>query len=121
MRSMAIALGLAVAMFATVISVRADDAAQTTLKGTMVCGKCFLHQSDTCTNVLQVTDDGKTGNGSGQARTVNYWLVNNDVSKDFHNNVCHGPEKDVTVTGTVAEKDGKEWITATKIEGADKG
>ena len=101
------------ALFATVISVRADDTAkETTLKGTMVCGKCFLHQSDTCQNVLQVKDGDKT---------VDYWLTDNDVSKDFHKNVCHAPEKDVTVTGTVSEKDGKQYITATKIEGPDKG
>ncbi|HEX4123374.1 MAG TPA: hypothetical protein VHY37_01505 [Tepidisphaeraceae bacterium] len=99
------------ALLATVVSVRADDAAQaTTLKGTMVCAKCFLHLTDTCQNVLQVKDGDKT---------VNYWLVDNDVSKDFHKNVCHAPKKDVAVTGAVEEKDGKEWITATKIEAAD--
>ena len=48
---------------------------ETTLTGTMVCAKCKLHEADKCQNVLQVEKDGKT---------VNYYLTQNKVSKDFH-------------------------------------
>jgi len=46
---------------------------------------------------------------------VNYFLKQNDVSKAEHAAVCHGDSENVTVTGTVTEKDGKEILTPTKI------
>ncbi len=86
----------------------ADDAGKAiTITGNMVCGKCTLHETATCQNVVQVTQDGKT---------VNYYLIQNDVSKDAHGAVCHGDTEKVTVTGTVEEKDGKEVVTPAKIE-----
>jgi hypothetical protein len=59
--------------------------------------------------VLQVEKDGKT---------VNYFLTDNKVSKDFHSNICQTDGEKVTVTGTVSEKDGKELMEASKIEEA---
>jgi hypothetical protein len=87
----------------------ADDATSTTLSGTMVCGKCKLHLTDKCQNVLQVDKDGKT---------VNYFLTQNDVSKSFHDQICETDGEKVTVTGTVADQDGKQTLTATKIDAA---
>ena len=88
----------------------AADAAgkETTITGTMVCGKCTLHETKSCQNVVQVEKDGKT---------VNYYLKMNDVSKAAHDAVCPGGSSEkVTVTGTVKEKDGKMMMTPTKIE-----
>ena len=65
-----------------------------------------MHETDKCQNVVQTMEDGKT---------VTYYLTQNKVSKDFHENVCKAPHK-VTVTGTVKEKDGKKTLTASKIE-----
>ena len=88
----------------------ADDAGKTvTITGSMVCGKCTLHETATCQNVIQVMQDGKT---------VNYYLVKNDVSDAMHEDICHGDSKKVTATGTVTEKDGKEMMTVTKLEAA---
>jgi hypothetical protein len=88
--------------------VLADDSAKTiTITGSMVCGKCTLHETATCQNVVQVTQDGKT---------VNYYLVHNDASKAAHEPICEGASEKVTVTGTLEEKDGKEVLTPTKIE-----
>ncbi len=42
-------------------------------------------------------------------------MKNNDVSKEFHENICKGMKK-VKATGTVKEVDGKMQLTATKIE-----
>jgi len=84
----------------------AEDKA-TTITGNMVCGKCTLHETDKCQNVVQVTADGKT---------VNYYLKQNEVSKAEHAAVCHGDTEKVTVTGTVKEKDGKKIMTPTKID-----
>jgi hypothetical protein len=86
----------------------ADDGTnkETTITGTMVCGKCTLHLTQECQNVVQVQKDGKT---------INYFLTQNDVSKDAHDPVCGDGSEKVTVTGTVTEKDGQETMTPTRI------
>jgi len=102
-------LTLAAGLLAVTFTARvmAADSSEVTLSGMMVCGKCKLHETDKCQNVLQVEKDGKT---------VNYYLKENKVSKDFHSNICQNDGEKVTVTGTVKEKGGKETMTATKIE-----
>ena len=100
--------GLLLAFGATRL-LASDASKETTLSGTMVCAKCKLHEADKCQNVLQVEKDGKT---------VNYYLSQNKVSKDFHSNICQNDGEKVTVTGTVKEKGGKEMMSATKIEAA---
>jgi len=87
----------------------AVDAAskEVTITGSMVCGKCTLHETKSCQNVVQVETDGKT---------VNYYLKQNDVSKAAHDPICGGGSEKVTVTGTVKEKDGKVILTPTKID-----
>jgi hypothetical protein len=82
-------------------------AGETTITGNMVCGKCTLHETDSCQNVVQVTQDGKT---------VNYYLEQNEISKAAHDPICHGDSEKVMVTGTLTEKDGKKILTPTKIE-----
>jgi len=84
-----------------------DASKEVTITGTMVCGKCTLHETKSCQNVVQVEKDGKT---------VNYYLKQNDVSKGMHEPICGGSSEKVTVTGTVKEKDGKEMMTPTKID-----
>ena len=44
-------------------------------------------------------------------------VVDNDVSKAFHEDVCHAAKK-VTATGTVAKNGAKREMTLTKIEAA---
>lgn len=85
----------------------AQDAKPVTVSGKLSCAKCELHEAGMkdCQNVLITQQDGKT---------VNYYVVKNDVSKEF-GHACKG-SKDATVTGTVMQKDGKNWITATKME-----
>jgi Family of unknown function (DUF6370) len=81
---------------------------EVTLDGKIVCGKCALKETDKCSNVLIVKDGDKE---------VKYYLQDKGVDEDFHKpKVCtagmKGPE--VTVTGTVVEKDGKHLLTVTK-------
>ena len=80
------------------------------MTGMMVCGKCKLHITKECQNVLQVQQDGQT---------VNYFLVMNQVSKDFHSNICMTNGEKATVTGTLEEKDGQEILTPTAISAAN--
>ncbi|MGH7942102.1 MAG: DUF6370 family protein [Limisphaerales bacterium] len=97
---MAVTLGLAAL---------ADDTNQVTLTGMMVCGKCKLHITTKCRNVLQVESNGTN---------INYFLTQNKVSKDFHSNICQNDGEKATVTGTVKEKHGKEILTPAKIVAA---
>jgi hypothetical protein len=103
-----IAAGLALAGMTASVARAASDK-DVTLTGTMVCAKCKLHEADKCQNVLQVQKDGKT---------VNYYLDENKVSKDFHDNICQNDGAKATVTGKVSEKGGKEMMVASKVEAA---
>jgi hypothetical protein len=85
----------------------ASDAKVETLTGKAECAKCSLKQTSTCQMAL-TTKDGK-----------HYLVENNPVSKKFHKNICE-ESKEVTVTGTVTEKDGKNIIVAKKVELAKK-
>ena len=81
-----------------------------TITGEGKCAKCSLKEADKCQNVISVEEGGKK---------VNYYLTQNKVSKEFHENLCKESKK-VTATGTVKEVDGKKEFTASKIELADK-
>jgi len=101
-----LALALVVGLAATL-----PAASDTTLSGSIMCAKCTLKKADAkdCQDVLVVKDGDKTSE---------YYITKNEVSEKF-GHTCTG-EKPATVTGSVATKDGKTWITATKIE-AKKG
>lgn len=87
---------------------RAEDAKTVTLKGTMECAKCVLHEGAECQSVLLVKEGDQT---------TKYYLTDNTLSKDSHAAVCKTAKEDVTITGTLEDKDGKHYLTATKIEG----
>jgi hypothetical protein len=97
---MAIAvLSLAVAMPAI--------AAEKTLDGTLVCAKCHLKKADAaeCQDVLIVAgDDGQK---------TEYYVTKNAVAQ-ASGEACTLEIK-ATVTGDVSEKDGRLWITPSKI------
>ena len=97
---------LAVATLAG-FALAADEATTVTVTGKIVCAKCSLHKEDAkeCQNVIVADVGGKT---------VEYYLTKNTLSEDF-GHVCKG-EKNVVATGTVSEKDGKTWLTATKMD-----
>lgn len=49
------------------------------------------------------------------AKTVTYYLTDNDVSKNFHKKICQVPAK-VKATGDVKDVGGRMELTATSIE-----
>ena len=100
---MTVIAGLMVAAF---LVPAAALASEVTITGKGTCAKCGLHEADECQTVIQTKEDGKT---------VTYYLTDNAMSKDFHDNVCKKP-KQVTATGEVTEKDGKKMLTVSKIE-----
>ncbi len=81
---------------------------EVSLKGELQCGKCALNEAKECENVLVVKENGKE---------VKYYLARNGVSKKYDEKTCGGDKIPVTVTGQVAEKEGKKILTASKIEG----
>ena len=84
-----------------------DHGKSVTVTGKVICAKCTLGEEGLkeCQNVIVAEKDGKT---------VQYYLAKNSVAEDF-GHVCKG-EKQVVATGTIAEKDGHTWMTATKLE-----
>ncbi len=99
-------LGLALTVLLA-FSVSTVSAAEQTLNGTIVCAKCKLKKSDAteCQDVLLV---------KAQEATAEYYVTKNDVSSKF-GHVCGGDAQAI-VTGEVTEKDGKKWITPSKME-----
>ena len=73
-----------------------------------MCAKCALKKADAheCQDVLIVTD-------GGGAKTE-YYVTKNEVAQKS-GEACT-LEIPATVTGEVSEKDGRTWITPSKIE-----
>jgi Family of unknown function (DUF6370) len=84
------------------VAAAADDVK--TLTGKVVCGKCSLKKEAGCQNVF-VAEDG-----------AEYYLSKTEAADKF-GHVCKG-EKTAKATGTVTEKDGKKWLTASAMEEA---
>ncbi len=76
-----------------------------TLTGKVTCAMCDLKTDKECATVIVVKKDGKD---------VTYYL-DEKSGKANHDAVCKGG-KEGSVTGTVSVKDGKNIITATKVE-----
>ena len=83
--------------------VAADD----TFKGEMVCAKCYLNKPDAkeCQDVLLVKD--------AKGATTEYYITKNKVSQESGEACTQAIPAEVI--GTVAEKDGRNWLTASKI------
>jgi len=53
-------------------------------------------------------------------KTTKIYLENNDISKDFHKNICKEADgKKVKVTGTTKKEGGKNVLVASKIEAVE--
>jgi hypothetical protein len=100
-------LGLAVALvLGLAASVPAGD--ETTVTGKVMCAKCSLKKADAskCQDVLVTkADDGKV---------THYYIAKTEAAEAF-GHVCQN-EKPAVVTGTIEEKDGKTWISPSKMD-----
>jgi len=103
-KSMLVALAVAGLTMTLALKARADD--EKTIVGEGKCAKCALKETKSCQNVIQVKKGDKT---------ETYYLVQNAVSKEFHENICKESKK-VKATGTVKKVDGKLELTVSKIE-----
>ena len=82
-------------------------AAEETLKGEMVCAKCYLNKPDAkeCQDVLLVKD--------AKGATTEYYVTKNDVAKKAGEACTQAIP--ATIVGAVSEKDGRKWVTPSKI------
>ena len=98
----------AVVALAIGLSALAAAADEVTLEGKIACAKCTLKKKDAkeCQNVLLVKDAG--------GKTVEYYLAAAAGAEPF-GEVCTNTTA-ARVTGVVSEKDGRKWITASKVE-----
>ena len=87
---------------------KGKEARVRTITGAGKCGKCAMKETEKCQNVIEV--EGKNGKAASK-----FYLVDNDVAKEFHKNICKENKK-ITATGTNKKVDGKNEFTATKIE-----
>ena len=103
----AVALVLGIAGTALAADQPAAKPAEVSLSGDVQCAMCILKKADAkgCQDVLVVTD---------KAGRTEYYLVKNAISEKFGMS-CMKPRPAVA-TGTVSEKDGKKWLTASKLE-----
>ena len=82
------------------------DAKEITIKGTACCAMCELGIEKKCATVIKVKD--------GSKETV-YYLDEASNKKFPHKKICK-TTIEVEATAKVTEKDGKKWITISKIE-----
>jgi hypothetical protein len=107
-RSIFAAVAVAAGLWAFGAVASAEDKKEVKLTGTLVCSKCSLKATTKCGNALQVKEGDKL---------VNYFLDDKGHDESYHESVCGGDKlENVTVIGTVTEKDGKKWIKPTKVE-----
>jgi hypothetical protein len=99
-------LGLALALAVGLVA--SASAAEETVSGKIMCAKCSLKKADAdkCQDMLVAKD--------AAGKVTEYYLEKNDALKAY-GHTCQG-EKPAVATGTVTEKDGKKWLSASKIE-----
>jgi hypothetical protein len=98
-------LGLAAVLALTLAVRAAGEKKEVTLKGTITCAKCDLKESAKCATVIKVTEGADKG--------VYYFDAKSH--KANHKTICQSPMEG-TVTGTISEKDGKKYITVSKVD-----
>jgi len=107
-KKLALLVATALVLMLSTAVLAGDEAAPITVKGKISCAKCSLGMKDAteCQDVLVVTSD--------KGDPTYYYLVTNDVMEEF-GHTCRGA-KTATVTGTIATKDDKTWLTPSKME-----
>lgn len=101
-----LSLSALIALSLSGLSFAASGGKEITLTGKVCCAKCCLKTADECQNVLTVEKDGKK---------TTYYLVQNEVSKGFHSEVCKAPQQ-ASVTAKCEKVGDKLQLTASKIE-----
>lgn len=80
---------------------------KTTIKGLGMCAKCELGETAQCQNAVKLIKDGKEWI---------YLFADNDLSKDFHKNVCTSTVNIIAVGDLLLKENGRPIFTAAKLE-----
>src|SRR6516165_9368816 len=104
--SFALAVALTVAL-----NLPAGEKKEVTLKGQVMCASCELKEGKKCQTVIRVKEEGNE---------VTYYFNDKGSKESYHEAVCGGGRQDATVTGVISEKDGKKWVTPSKVQYAKK-
>ena len=106
----AIRVALLAAIIGAVVAASPAHAAEQTFEGTLVCAKCFLKKPDAkeCQDVLLVA--------AADGTRAEYYIRKNDVAKKAGEACTTEVKARVTGTLSAKEKDGKSWLTPSKIE-----
>lgn len=78
-----------------------------TIKGLGMCAKCELGETAQCQNAVKLVKDGKEWI---------YLFADNDLSKDFHKNVCTSTVNIIAVGDLLLKENGRPIFTAAKLE-----
>ena len=99
-----VAVAFALLAFVAVPAIAADEI----FSGSLLCAKCSLKKADAheCQDVLIVTD--------AKGAKTEFYITKNEVAEKA-GEACTQEIK-ATVTGSVSQKDGKTWLTPSKIE-----
>ncbi|HYV37183.1 MAG TPA: DUF6370 family protein [Gemmataceae bacterium] len=100
--------GLCAAMLVALVvwnNVEGGEQKDVTITGKVTCAKCDLKKETKCMTVVVEKKDGKEA----------IYYFDAAAEKKFHMDICT-EAKDGTVTGTVAEKDGKKSITVKEVK-----
>jgi hypothetical protein len=111
MRSLFVTSLAVMVVLAVTLSLRAEEKKDVTVKGTVMCAKCELKEGSKCQTVVRVKEGGKE---------VTYYFQDRGAKESYHEEVCGGGRQEATVTGVVSEKDGKKWLTPSKVVYAKK-
>lgn len=98
-------LGMSILAFS---GVEAGGAKETTLTGTVTCGKCDLKVAKACATVIVTKEDGKD--------VVTYF--DTASHKKFHSETCEEAKKG-TVTGVVTTAGDKRTIAVKTVKYAE--
>ena len=80
---------------------------KTTIKGLGMCAKCELGETPQCQNAVKLVKDGKEWI---------YLFADNDLSKDFHKNICTSTANIIAVGDLLLREKGRPIFTAIKLE-----
>jgi hypothetical protein len=97
---------LAVIVLASALWAQEKDK-EVTLKGSILCAKCALKETEKCQTAIQVKEGDKT---------VTYYFDDKGEGEPYHEAICGGDRKEGTVVGKVHEKGGKKMIAPSKVE-----
>jgi hypothetical protein len=84
-----------------------DQSQEVTLKGTILCARCALKESAKCQTAIQIQEGDKV---------ITYYLDDRGDRETYHDPVCGGERKQGSVVGKAFDREGRKYVTPSKVE-----